>query len=259
VPAEAAVAVDAFETYEVFAPFYDDFTAGYDYESWMSEVEAWARDAGLSGRRVLDAACGTGSSFVPLLERGYEVVGCDISPAMVDRARARANGAADVVVADLRELPWRERFDLVTCVDDSINYLLSEDDLVAALREIHAALRPGGLALFDFNSLLMYRTCFTGEFEVESGGRRFRWRGDGRTDMLPGDLATGAVDLLIEGQEPVPLCQHVQRHHPIDTVVTACGEAGLEIVEMRGESPAQGLVPHPDEDAHLKIACLARR
>jgi SAM-dependent methyltransferase len=249
---------NALETYEAFAPFYDAFTAGYEYDSWMGDVEAWARECGLGGRDLLDAACGTGNSFMPMLSRGYRVVGCDLSPAMVAQARAKARGRAQVVVADLRALPWRERFDLVTCVDDSVNYLLSTADLIAAMRSIHDALRPGGLAVFDFNSLLMYRTSFASDFTVGVGARRFRWRGDGR-EMPAGELASGTIELHAHDREPVPLCRHLQRHHPIETIEMACGEAGLAIVEMRGESPTEGLVRQPDEGTHLKIACLARR
>jgi hypothetical protein len=88
---------------------------------------------------------------------------------------------------------------------------------------------------------------------------RFRWHGEGRTDMPPGAIARAAVDLLVDGEGPVTLCHHLQRHHSIETIGGACYEAGLEIVELRGESPADGLVPHPDEEEHLKIACLARK
>lgn len=253
-PTVTAPETTALETYEAFAPYYDTFTAEYDHASWMGDVDTWARVSGLPGLDLLDAACGTGSSFLPMLERGYRVVGCDLSPAMVARARRRAAGRAEVVVADLRALPWRVRFDLVTCVDDSINYLLTTEDLVAALASIRRALRPGGLAVFDFNTLSMYRNCFSTEFTVG----RLRWRGDGTAAMGPGDRATGVVELETPDEGYVPVCTHVQRHHPIETVESACREAGLDVVEMRGESPGQGLVPGPDELAHLKVACLAR-
>jgi len=90
--------------YDAFAPFYDAFTADYNHDSWMADVEAWARAAGLRGGRVLDVACGTGASFVPLLRRGYDVCACDISPAMVARAREKLDRRGEAVVADMRKL-----------------------------------------------------------------------------------------------------------------------------------------------------------
>jgi SAM-dependent methyltransferase len=249
----------ALGTYETFAPFYDAFTSGYPYDEWLGDLEGWAREAGLRGRRLLDVACGTGNSFLPMLARGYEVVGCDLSPAMLARARAKAGGRAQVAVADMRSLPWRGRFDLVTCIDDSLNYLLTTGDLVAALRGIGHALTPGGLAVFDTNSLGAYRTGFASELSLDADGNRFRWRGEVSPDHPPGELAVATIELLVAGAEPVAIGRHVQRHHPVATVRAACAAAGLELLGVRGADPDGGLDPRPDELRHQKIAFLARR
>ena len=66
--------------YDVLAPYYDHFTAGYAYEPWIAAIERRAIALGLRGKRALDLACGTGNSTAPLLARGYSVRGCDISP-----------------------------------------------------------------------------------------------------------------------------------------------------------------------------------
>src|SRR3954453_1294845 len=80
--------------YELLAPFYDSYTREYGHERWLANLEAIATAHGLRGNRLLDVGCGTGKSFLPMIERGYEVTGCDISPAMVERAREAAGGAA---------------------------------------------------------------------------------------------------------------------------------------------------------------------
>lgn len=246
-------------TYETFAPFYDAFTSEYPYDEWLGDLEQWARESGVPGRRLLDVACGTGNSFLPMLARGYEVVGCDLSPSMLARARAKAAGRAQVVAADMRALPWRERFDLVTCIDDSMNYLLSTADLVAALHSICKALAPGGLAMFDTNSLAAYRTGFASELSLEADGNRFRWRGEGDVLHEPGELAAATIELLVPGAAPVPIGRHVQRHHPVAVVRAACAEAGLELLGVRGADPDGGLDPEPDEGRHMKIAFMTRR
>jgi SAM-dependent methyltransferase len=246
----------ALGTYEAFAPFYDAFTRDYPYDEWMGDLEGWARDCGLCGRRLLDVACGTGNSFVPMLERGYEVVACDLSPSMAARAQSKAGGRAHVTVADMRALPWRDRFDLVTCVDDSMNYLLSTGDLVAALRSMARALAPSGLAVFDTNSLAAYRTGFASELSLEADGTRFRWRGEGDGQLEPGGMAAAAIELLVPGAEPLPIGRHVQRHHPVATVRAACDQAGLELLGVRGAAPEGGLDVHPDELRHQKIAFM---
>jgi SAM-dependent methyltransferase len=250
---------DALGTYESFAPFYDSFTRDYPYDEWLGDLEGWARDCGLRGRRLLDVACGTGNSFMPMLARGYEVVACDLSPGMAARAKAKARGRAKVTVADMRDLPWRGRFDLITCVDDSMNYLLSTADLVAALRSMAVALAHGGLAVFDTNSLGAYRTGFASELSLEADGTRFRWRGEADSKMAPGRQAAATIELMVPGAEPLHIGRHVQRHHPVADVLAACAEAGLEVLGVRGAAPDGGLDPEPDELRHQKIAFMASR
>src|SRR5437763_6368482 len=154
------VADPARAAYEVLVLFYGLCSESYDYERWLSKLEALAIEHGLSGQRLLDVGCGTGKSFAPMLARGYEIVGCDISPAMVEKARETAAGRAQVLVADMRDLPPLGAFDLVTCLDDALNYVLSEDELCASLAGMAANLRPGGLLLFDLNTVANYRRLF---------------------------------------------------------------------------------------------------
>ena len=74
-------------TYDTYAPAYEDFNHGYMYERWTGRLLETAEAAGLAGNRLLDIACGTGLSFVTMLERGWQVTGCDISPAMLESPR----------------------------------------------------------------------------------------------------------------------------------------------------------------------------
>ena len=136
----------AFRAYERCAHYYDLLTADYDHDAWLASVDALARKAGFAGDRVLDVACGTGKSAAPMVRRGYRVSACDLSPAMVRRARLRLGGSATVFVADMRRLPEGLAVDLLTCLDDALNYLLSFDDLVVAISGFARALAPSGVA-----------------------------------------------------------------------------------------------------------------
>src|SRR3954451_20267718 len=143
--------------YDLLAPAYDLLTKGYAYAPWLRAIDRLAREHGLSGRRALDVACGTGKSLEALLDLGYDAVGRDGSAGMAAIAQAKLGDRTVVHVADMCELPVYARFDLVTCLDDAINHLPSADGVVAALRAMAANLGPGGLIAFDVNTLSAYR------------------------------------------------------------------------------------------------------
>ncbi|MEA2368945.1 MAG: hypothetical protein QOH38_1663 [Thermoleophilaceae bacterium] len=250
---------NALAAYETFAPFYDRYTSDHGHDEWMADVHAILRRHGLRGRRLLDVACGTGKSFVPLLRRGYRVTACDASPAMVERARLKLGDRGEVHVADMRSLPWRASFDVATCVDDGINYLLSLGDVLAALRSIREALVPGGLLAFDVNALGSYRGSFTEESTFEADGLTFRWRGEGSPSMPAGELVAAFTEVVGVDGSTVVSARHVQRHYTTEQLALACAEAGLEDVRFWGEVPGCGLVPGADELISSKMLCLAAR
>src|SRR4051794_27403687 len=148
----------ALAAYEALAAHYDAFTAHHDYDAWTRDLEALAVRHSLSGRTLLDIACGTGKSFLPFLDRGYSVVGCDASPAMLARAADKTGGRVPLYVADMRDLPPLGSFALVTLLDDAVNYLHEPAELTAAFAGVARNLAPDGLALFDANTQHMYGT-----------------------------------------------------------------------------------------------------
>jgi SAM-dependent methyltransferase len=246
----------ALGAYERCAEYYDLLTADYDHESWLEQILALAQHAGFAGGRVLDVACGTGKSSAPLVRRGYEVSACDLSPAMVRRARLRLGPAATVFVADMRRLPGRAEFELVTCMDDAVNYLLSREDLAAALASIKGALAPGGVAVFDVNTLATYRAAFAAGNTIETAGGRLRWRGGGRTAA---GHWTAAVEPVPGSGQPGRRSVHLQRHHAQHEVHQACAAAGLEVLRVLGQTRGCKLHHSVDEDQHDKLLYVVRR
>lgn len=243
--------------YDALAPFYDGFTRDYEYDGWLDALELWAKAHGLCGRDLLDVGCGTGKSFLPLLRMGYRITACDISAEMVERARKKADGSAHVVVADMRSLPWVGRFDLITCLDDAINYLLSREELEAALTSMWAALRPGGVLIFDANSLSAYRDAFAATFERHDGQTQFCWHGEASPDVEPGSICAATLEVVERGERVQT--RHVQRHWPASVLRAVATGVGFERVMLRGQIIGGRLVGDPDESRHTKVVCLATR
>lgn len=248
------------EAYEALAPAYDTLTTDYPYERWLAALEQLAKQSGLVGNRLLDVACGTGKSFLPLLERGYEVVACDISPAMVARAAAKAPDA-ELVVADMRELGVLGEFDLVTCLDDSLNYLLSRDDLVDAFGGFRKNLSPGGVAVWDMNSHAMYRTAFASDWVTDSSACFIAWKGLADVGFEAGGVAGAQIDVFLHDGETWERSTslHHQRHWPVAEVVDIAARAGLRVVATRGQRRGAVLDRTVDELSHTKVVFVACR
>lgn len=240
--------------YEQLAPEYDSFTAGHDHAGWVGRLEQLARDHGLRGRRALDVACGTGKSFAPLLELGYDVWACDLSPGMASRAR-RISGVdpRHVLVADMRTLPDIGPFDLVTCLDDAVNYLLHPDDLAAAFESVARVLAPDGVYVFDVNSLATYRAAFAAEAAFEEPGAGAWVRGETDGPIEPGALCTASIEITAAGV----VSRHLQRHHPEAEVRAALRDAGLACLAVLGQSTGAVLHPDADESLHTKLVYVA--
>jgi SAM-dependent methyltransferase len=250
----------ALAAYEALGPDYDAFTAHHDYELWTLGLEALATRHGLTGRRLLDVACGTGKSFLPFLERGWEVTACDISPAMLAEARRKAGGRASLHVIDARSLPALGSFDFVCCLDDVANYLTDPAELEQAFRRIRANLAPAGLLLFDANTLATYRGFFGETVAVERDGRLMVWQGSAG-DLGEGGLAEATLDVVRPNGAAWDrrTSRHLQRHHPERRVRRLLRAAGLECVAVYGQFPDVRFEQPLDELRHSKAIYIARR
>jgi SAM-dependent methyltransferase len=98
---------------------------------------------------VLDLGCGTGSHAVPLSVRGYEVVGVDRAPDMLEVARARGDARIRFELGDVTDVRIGETFDGVLMMFAVLGYQVSNTNLAAALQTARTHLEPGGLFVFD--------------------------------------------------------------------------------------------------------------
>ncbi len=120
------------------------------------------------GARLLDVCCGAGDLARTLAERGYRVIGLDGSAPMLAHARKNAPAAA-FVLADARQFGFRAAFDGAISTFDSLNHVLAVEELESVFRNVSAALRSGGLWVFDLNMIESFQTLWTGmSAEVEA-------------------------------------------------------------------------------------------
>ena len=143
------------EGYNAIARVYDKLNAEIDYTAWASFVqECFDRYLPTRPELVLDLACGTGSMTLALADKGYDMIGIDGSAEMLSEAYNRTAGQAGILFLqqDMRSFELYGTVGATTCCLDSLNYLLSLEDLLACFRTVHNYLDPNGLFLFDMNT-----------------------------------------------------------------------------------------------------------
>ncbi|MDA0184355.1 class I SAM-dependent methyltransferase [Solirubrobacter phytolaccae] len=253
---------DARAAYDVLAPVYDLVTAGHDHAAWASQLEALARGAGLRGTRLLDLGCGTGLSMLPMRERGYEVTGIDVSTGMLEGARDRLGPDVRLEVHDLRSLPVLGAFDLIWSVADGFNCLLDDGELIAAFTGVRRNLAPGGVLVFDVDTLASFRSLYSSLIVAPGAAGVAIFDGQAESDLGPDEVAEAIVERLQPGAEPPwwtrARAVHRQRHHSRATLERALAAAGLSCVGVWGTDFA-GVPGQPlDEARHNKAVYLAR-
>lgn len=193
------------EAYTDFAGVYDTFMDETPYEEWADYLIALIEQYGISKpcgsagslcgeeaaadeaarlaserNLIVDLGCGTGSLTELLAAAGYDMIGIDSSPEMLQIAGQKAERTADraalmpaesaevqartdkpagsvlYLLQDMRELELYSTAGTFVSVCDSLNYLLSEEDLLTTFRLVNNYLYPGGIFIFDFNTVYKY-------------------------------------------------------------------------------------------------------
>lgn len=143
---------DSADPLAVVAPFYDLDLDGYD-----DDIAMYREFASESGNEVLELGCGTGRVAEPLARAGCDVTGIDLSPSMLERARARAaglsgEGSLTLLQADMRTLDLERRFDCVFIPLGGLQHMQTAVDVAATLATVARHLKPDGLAVVDIEA-----------------------------------------------------------------------------------------------------------
>src|SRR5699024_6278043 len=114
---------------------------------------------GIKDGLVLELGCGTGSLTTRLAKAGYDMIGVDNSPAMLQEAmEKKEEQSLDILylMQDMREFELYGTVKAVVSICDSMNYITEEEDLLEVFRLVNNYLDPGGLFLFDLNTIYKY-------------------------------------------------------------------------------------------------------
>ena len=221
-----------------YASVYDALTSRLDYQSWVDYVEDLANLRRCTVHTILDLACGTGSFAIAALNRGYKVIGIDLSQCMLKQFRLKltrspARHRCRIYQSSLTDLWLREPVDAAVCFFDSVNYLLGPDPVRLFFSTLRVSLKPGALFLFDLNTDAAYRRNVFSQsgvlYSPSLSELRYEWKGE----YCPahGIYALDMVFLDTSSQRLRFRERHLQRFYPQDCVAFWLEAAGFTDIQ----------------------------
>jgi SAM-dependent methyltransferase len=191
------------------------------------------------GGSLLDLACGTGRHAIELARRGYEVVGFDLSLAMLARAGDEAQDREvkiNFVQGDMREMTFEEQFDGVYCWGTSFGYF-EEEKNANVIDRVRRALRAGGLLLLD---------VVNRDFLVRQSPSLAWFEGDGcvcmdemNVDFITSRMKVKRTMMLDDGRtREIEYSTRVYSLHELGKILH---EQGFKVCEVSGRTATPGV------------------
>lgn len=244
------------EAYGKFAQVYDLFMDNVDYEGWADCLEKHLKEEGIEDGLVLELGCGTGTMTGLLARRGYDMIGVDNSEEMLAEAmEKKVEDGLDILylLQDMQEFELYGTVRAAVSVCDSLNYITEKEELLQVFRLVNNYLDPGGIFLFDMNTVHKYRDILGDDTIAENRDEgSFIWENsyDPDTGLNIYELAVflPREDGLYEKCEEL----HCQRAYEQAEIEVLIREAGMEIVgvyDAYTDKPAS-----PDSERLLFIA-----
>lgn len=233
------------EPYEAFAEVYDIFMEDVPYDDWTRKICAMLQQYGIRDGLVLDLGCGTGQMTRRLRAAGYDMIGVDASAEMLEQARERETDNSILYLEqDMRAFELYGTVRAVISVCDCMNYLLKEEDLLKTFRLVNNYLDPGGIFIFDMNTIHKYRDEI-GEMTIAENREHesFIWE-----NYYDADSCLNQYDMTFFLEEENGLFRrlsetHLQRAYDPETVAGLLEESGMDVLAVSGEDGRE-----PDEN-----------
>lgn len=259
------------EAYQDFAYVYDELMDDTPYMRWcdfiVESIEKYgvslpvrnAAEALESERNlVVDLGCGTGTLAELLYERGYDMIGVDNSPSMLNVAmekKVKHGSEILYLLQDMRELDLYSTVGTVVSVCDSVNYILEEKELLQVFSLVENYLYPGGIFLFDFNTEYKYREII-GDTVIAENREDCSFIWENFYDPASG---INEYDVTVFVQQEGELFRrftetHLQRGYSAEQMRRLAEQAGLAIVEVLDAETGQAVT-----DASERVYMITRK
>lgn len=249
------------EAYTGFARVYDSFMDNIPYEEWCEYLGKLLNKYGVEEGIILDLGCGTGNITELLAKKGFDMIGIDNAEEMLSIAIEKKDNVVieDKIVSkdkteskdkieskdkresilylhqDMREFELFGTVKAVVSICDSMNYIMSREELKQVFKLVNNYLDPEGVFIFDLNTIYKYQEIL-GESTIAENRDNcsFIWE-----NYYDRDEQVNEYDLTLyikeenEGDETLFRRYeetHFQKAYELDDIRTLLEEAGMEYV-----------------------------
>lgn len=226
-------------SYTSFAAFYDSLQSDVMYEQRAGYIAKLFKKYDRLPTQLLDVACGTGGFSLQFAKMGMAVTAADPSPEMLSVAQKKAS-ATDLdimlVCQSARDTKLPYAVDGAVCCLDSINHIIDKRELKASFRAVAAAIKDGGLFIFDVNTPFKHRNILSGNtFVIENDDVYCVWQ---NSDCEKNGIVGICLDFFgkdADGKYIRTTEEFAERAYTDEEIRDMLEPAGLEVVAVLGD------------------------
>ena len=247
------------EAYSNFAAVYDALMDNIPYDAWADYLHGLLVEYDIASGILAELGCGTGNITERMADFGYDMIGIDNSPAMLDIAnekREQNHSSSLYLCQDMREFELYGTVAAIVSLCDSVNYITEPEELTHVFSLVNNYLDPDGLFIFDFHTEHYYRDVVAEATIAEDRDDiSFIWDNYYDKDERINEYE---LTLFVRDEEQPQLYrkyqeEHFQRAYTLEQIRHMLTEAGLEYVTAYDDYTKES--PH---DRSERICVVAR-
>lgn len=222
----------------MLAEFYDRLNSEVNYKNWALFLhEIIGKYESVKSNLVLDLACGSGSMTIEMAKLGYDMIGVDLSIDMLMEARSKSAGF-DILYLnqDMRDFELYGTVDVVICCLDSVNYLLTVNDIRKCFSLVYNYLNPSGIFIFDVNTPHKFENIFADNTFVFDNENVFcTWQNSYDKETYICDFYLNIFSKNDSGTYNRFEEQQMERMYERDELTEILSETGFDLIDFVSE------------------------
>jgi len=222
--------------YTKLATIYDKLMADdINYDRLCDQIERCFNRYSIKPHLIADLACGTGSVTSRLANRGYEMIGVDLSEDMLDTAKKKDPNSL-YLNQDIANFEFYGTVDAILCMIDGYNYVLEDNDLYQSFLLAKNYLNPGGLFLFDMSSFYKLSTLLGNEtFVYDDESIFYTWENEFDTELA---LCSSYITFFVKENHVYHRFdeEHIEKARHTTDVISLLEKAGFSDIRVFDEN-----------------------